>query len=320
MGLANLMPGISGGTMLLAAGVYTQFIEGIAEMTSLRFKLRTVSLLITIIIGAVLAIFTTAGLVKEMVTDHRWVMFSLFIGLTLGGVPVIWKLLRPLTFTVAISCVLGFMTMTLVAFLQYSGTNATFSGPPYLMVFLAGIGSASAMVLPGISGGYVLLIFGQYLNILGAIDDATKALTSVDESQWDRLYDTLHIFIPLGLGILIGVAVISNLIKFFLKYFRNPTLGVLLGLLLGAVLELWPFRQGVAPEPGAIIKGQVMTPASIQLLTPEDFPLQQFTPTTEQCMAAMGLITAGFLLTRAITLIGKRHHKEIPTKGAETRI
>ena len=102
MGLANLVPGISGGTMLLAAGVYPGFISGIAEVTTLRFRPRSLILLASIVGCAALGILLLAGSVKGLVQEHRWVMYSLFIGLTLGGVPLVsletslWPDLAPL--------------------------------------------------------------------------------------------------------------------------------------------------------------------------------------------------------------------------------
>ena len=95
MGLANLVPGISGGTMLLAAGVYPGFIAGIAEVTTLRFRLRSLLLLGAIVASAAVGILLLAGTVRSLVVDHRWIMYSLFIGLTLGGVPLVWRLARP---------------------------------------------------------------------------------------------------------------------------------------------------------------------------------------------------------------------------------
>ncbi|MEN8184912.1 MAG: DUF368 domain-containing protein, partial [Myxococcota bacterium] len=97
MGLANLVPGISGGTMLLAAGVYQAFIESIAELTTHRLRTRPVVLLGTIAGSAALAILLLAGAVKELVVEQRWVMYSVFVGLTLGGVPLVWRLARPLS-------------------------------------------------------------------------------------------------------------------------------------------------------------------------------------------------------------------------------
>ena len=95
MGLANLVPGISGGTMLLATGVYPRFIDAIAEVTTLRFRLRSVLVLSCVAGSAFLSILLFAGLMKALVIDHRWIMYSLFIGLTLGGVPLVWRLARP---------------------------------------------------------------------------------------------------------------------------------------------------------------------------------------------------------------------------------
>ena len=304
MGLANLVPGISGGTMLLAAGVYPQFIGGIAEVTTLRFRARTLSLLAAVGGSAVVAIIALAGLVKGLVIDHRWVMFSLFIGLTLGGVPVVWRLLRPATAVAAAGCAGGVALMALMAFLQPGAAEPGAGERAYLMLLLAGVGGASAMILPGISGGYILLILGQYLTILGAVDDTKTALTAAGGPEWDRLTEALHVFVPVGVGIVVGVVVISNLVKILLERFQKPTLGVLLGLLLGAVLGLWPFQQGVAPRPGDVIKGHVMTAEAIASLDPKDFPLESFTPTGGQWAGAAGLIVGGFLLTQAVALVG----------------
>ncbi|MBH00352.1 MAG: hypothetical protein CMN58_08460 [Solibacterales bacterium] len=314
MGLANLVPGISGGTMLLAVGVYPRFIEGIAEVTTFRFRLRTLSTLATIGGAATIAIITGAGIVRELVIDHRWVMFSLFVGLTLGGVPVIWRLMRPITATTVCGCIGGLTLTILLVFLQPSTTEPVTDSLPYLMLFLAGLGGASAMVLPGISGGYVLLILGQYLTILETIDETRKALTDADGPQWGYLLEASHIFLPVAMGVALGLVVISNLLKFFLEYFKKQTLGVLLGFLIGAVVGLWPFQHSVTPDPGDVIKGQVMTSASITALDPGDFPVQRFTPNGGQFAGSVGLIVGGFLLTQMIALIGNREttSKDVP--------
>ena len=121
MGLANLVPGISGGTMLLAAGVYPAFVEGIAELTTFKIRARTLLTLGSIAGAAVLAIALFAGPVRTLVVDHRWVMFSLFIGLTLGGVPVVWRLLKPARISSWIACAAGIAVMAAMATLQPGG-------------------------------------------------------------------------------------------------------------------------------------------------------------------------------------------------------
>ena len=155
MGLANLMPGISGGTMLLAVGIYPQVIRSIAEVTTFKFSSRALMLLATVIAGMALAIVAGAGLLKDLVLDHRWIMYSLFIGLTLGGVPILWRMITPPNATAIIGAAVGMAAMIALVIAQ-SG-EAGHSGPggdrQYAMLFLAGMTGASAMipVLPGSS-------------------------------------------------------------------------------------------------------------------------------------------------------------------------
>jgi len=299
MGLANLVPGISGGTMLLAAGVYPQFVAGVAEVTALRFQLRNLLLLASIGGAAVMAIGLLAGVVKSLVVDHRWIMYSLFIGLTLGGVPVIWKQLRAWSRSSVIGCVAGILVMALMAVVHPGAAGG--DGVAYLTLFLAGLAGASAMILPGVSGGYLLLILGQYIVILDAID---MAKTGVQTGDWGTLAASMHVIVPVGIGVVLGIVGVSNLVKLLLERCRRPTLGVLMGLVLGAVIGLWPFQEGVAPAPGDIIRGQIMTSERIVALDPEDYPLARFSPSAAQVAAVVGLIVGGFLVTQAVALVG----------------
>ena len=308
MGLANLVPGISGGTMLLATGVYREFIESVAEVTTLRFRARSLATLGCVGGAAAIAILSLAGWMKGLVIEHRWVMFSLFIGLTLGGIPVIWRLMRPLSGRAAMGCVGGLLVMIVMAFAQPGAAATSLTGlAGYLLLFVSGAAAASAMILPGISGGYLLLVLGQYLTILGAIDQFKTALVDAGSTglDWDALVRPLYVFVPLGIGVVVGVVGISNLIKTLLARYARPTLGVLLGLLIGAVFGLWPFQRGVAPKLGDVVSGRVMTPDLIAQLPAEKYPLEGFSPSGDQVAWAAGLILAGFLVTQGIALIGR---------------
>ena len=303
MGLANLVPGISGGTMLLAAGVYPQFIEGIAEVTTLRFRARNLALLGAIGGAAAIGIVSLAGLIKGLVIDHRWAMFSLFIGLTLGGVPVVWRLLRPATISAVAGCLGGIVLMAVMVVVQPGAQGAASGGPAYGMLFGAGLAGASAMILPGISGGYLLLIMGQYLTILGAIDQGKVAVGAGPD--WPKLTEAMHVFVPVGIGVVLGIVLISNLVKILLAKYEKATLGTLLGLLLGAVFGLWPFQQGVAPGLGTVIKGREMTAALIAQLDPRDYPLEFFSPSGGQIAGAISLLAFGFAITQAVAWVGR---------------
>lgn len=273
MGLANLVPGISGGTMLLAAGVYPAFIAAIADATTFRFARRTLALLAAVGAAAALAILLLAGPMRGLVIEQRWAMYSLFIGLTLGGVPLVWRLARPATPAVYAGAAGAVVLMLLMqAGLGAGSAAGEASGT---LLFLSGLAGASAMILPGVSGGYLLLLLGQYETILGAVDTLKAGLLDLDAAL---LLDASALLLPVGLGVAAGIVGVSNLLRWLLNRCRQATLGALLGLLLGAVAGLWPFQQPVEPPLGSTVRGQVVTAASLPAIDPADWPLARFAP------------------------------------------
>jgi putative membrane protein len=303
MGLANLVPGISGGTMLLAAGVYKGFVDGIASVSTLRFRRPDLVLLVSIVASALVAILLFAGPIKELVIHQRWVMFSLFIGLTLGGVPIVWKMARPATPALWRGVAAGFALMLGVAL---AGGLDQGAGSGYGMSVAAGIAGASAMILPGISGSYLLLLMGQYLPILDAVDTLKVGLGARDFAM---IGQSMHVVIPVGIGVVVGVVGLSNLLKRLLEQRPQPTLGFLLGLLFGSVLGLWPFEQTVDVLPlGESLKGVVITAENLAELTRtvdrEDWPAVSYVPGLLRVILATAIAAFGYALTWLIARLG----------------
>jgi len=302
MGLANLVPGISGGTMLLAAGIYPRFIQALAELSGLRFRKSSFIVLGLVGVAGAGAILLGAGTVKDAVVEHRWAMYSLFIGLTLGGVPVLWQMARPATNPFWAGIVVGLLVMVALAWLQIFGASSGTSREGVPMMFIAGVAGASAMILPGVSGGYLLLVLGVYVPVLSAIDALKEALRAGNlESASDPV---LGVVLPVGVGVAIGILVISNLIKIVLERFEQPTLGALMGLLVGAVFGLWPFQEGVAPKVGEMFKGQVLTAERLADLSPDKYPTEFYAPTFTDVMMAVGLIGVGYMITTLVARVG----------------
>ena len=306
MGLANLVPGISGGTMLLAAGVYRAFIGAIAELSTLRFRGRSLLLLGTIAGAAALSILLGAGAVRDLVVERRWLMYSLFIGLTLGGVPLLWRLARPATPALWCWAALCFAAMTAMAWVGPESSGSEASAP---WLFGAGLAAASAMVLPGVSGGYLLLLMGQYENILGLVDRLKRGLlgdAALGSGPDPALaLDALVAVVPLGLGVVAGVAGVSNGLAWLLRRHEKATLGALLGLLLGAVVGLWPFRVATPPQAGDVVKGRVLRTEDLAAIDPEDWPLRRFDPTPGQLTGSAAAVGSGLLATFAIGRLGR---------------
>lgn len=305
MGLANLVPGISGGTMLLASGVYPDFIQSIADLTRLKIHMRALVVLGVVGGSAALSILLGAGTLKELVLEHRWVMYSLFIGLTLGGIPVVWGLVKKPDARVGIGAVIGFIGMAALAMAQSAGvTTPGGEDANVLMMLVGGMAGASAMILPGVSGGYLLLVLGLYVPILSGIDAFKEALKAGDIAA--AMDPVLTVVAPVGMGVVVGVVLVSNVLKWLLARHEKLTLGVLLGLLVGAVVGLWPFQQGVAPAVGDVVKGRVLTTELIAELDPEDYPVEHFTPTGGQVAGSLGLLTGGLVITGAVAWLGRK--------------
>ena len=251
--------------------------------------------------SAALGILLLAGSVRSLVIDHRWVMYSLFIGLTLGGVPLIWRMARPASGPLWVGCAVAFALMCVMAFGGGGGSGESQSA---ILMFFSGLAGASAMILPGVSGGYLLLLLGQYENILGVVDQLKQGLlgNAAAGTGFDLalVLDAMGAVVPLGLGVVVGVVGVSNALQWLLTRYEKATLGALLGLLLGAVVGLWPFQQPTEPNLGEVVKGRTVTAANRADFDPKDWPLQRFTPSGAQSGSALALAGAGLLATLAI--------------------
>lgn len=235
MGLANLVPGISGGTMILAIGLYEQFIAAVADVSRLRLRRSSLQFLGVMAVGLFAAVVIFSGVAVLLVTEYRPVMYALFIGMTLGGAPELWREVRPLGPGTLFAVLLGIAAMA--GFASLGGSAPLQATIPVLL--LVGAAGASSMILPGISGSYVLLVLGMYDTVIGAL-----SVSQLKESP----AESLSIIVPVVIGAGLGIALLSNLLKALLQRFSAPSHGVLLGLLLGSVLGLYPFQRPVHPE------------------------------------------------------------------------
>jgi putative membrane protein len=235
MGLANLVPGVSGGTMILAVGLYDDFIGALADLARLRPSRRGLTLLMFMGLGTAAALVSLAGPAVLLVTEARWVAYSLFIGMTLGGVPLIWRLCQPLGPRVFLAAAAMLAVMARLAF----GSGTTQLPETTMVLVLVGALAASSMILPGVSGSYLLLILGLYDLVIGSL--SSSALREDPAGS-------LAVIAPVVLGAALGVALLSNVLKAILARWSAVGHGALLGLLLGAVLGLYPFQEAVQPE------------------------------------------------------------------------
>lgn len=278
MGLANLVPGVSGGTMVLVMGLYDEFVSSIADLTRLRITKRNVVFIGVLGGVTVITIASLAGPTRSLVDAETTAMYALFIGMTLGGAPMLWRMLQPVRAGTIVATMVGIALMCAVAASRgdsgrpdhgtemRSGTPTAGEqvsiGHSYGRDVLAGVLGMSAMVLPGISGAYMLLIVGRYQAILGAISLTMDYATS--GGQAGDLAG-LHVLVPVAIGSILSIVVVSNLLKWLLRHHQKPTVGLLLGILLGSVVGLWPFDAATTAD--GYIKAGVLFPAGLVLTT-----------------------------------------------------
>jgi putative membrane protein len=295
MGLANLVPGISGGTMLVAVGVYREVIDAIAAASRLGFTRRVLVTLAILIVSAGVAIGGLAWAISWGLAEARWAMYAVFIGLTWGGAPMLFRMTRPFGVGPIVGLVVGILGMLALVWVQSKNGAAGPSGGGPVGLVVGGAAGASAMILPGVSGAYLLLMLGQYEPIISAIKDAVHAATSGDVSG---VIDQMGVLVPVGVGVVLGIVVVSNVLKVLIHRFEKPTFGVLLGLLLAAPAGLYPFVEGVPPAIGETIDGVLVTDENVaELAAPEnakDWAQQRFTPGAGHLVGVVLLIGAGF--------------------------
>ncbi len=236
MGLANLVPGVSGGTMVLALGLYDEFIEAMSSISRFRLTLRPLVVLALLFGVSAVSVLVFASAIQFTMEMFRPGMLALFIGMTLGGAPTLWKEMRPHAGSTVGAAVAGFIVMAAVALLLKPGTLPI----TWPILFIAGIIGSSAMILPGISGSYLLLIMGLYLPIIGGVSNFKDALSARDISL--AISVGMGIILPVGLGVVTGIVAFSNLLNFLLTRHHKLTVGFLFGLLVGSVLGLYPFQ------------------------------------------------------------------------------
>ncbi|MDG1191643.1 MAG: DUF368 domain-containing protein [Flavobacteriaceae bacterium] len=246
MGAADLVPGVSGGTIALISGIYKELLESInaVSWTSLKsFKSEGIKGVWKKINGAfLLALF--GGILSSVLIFSRvleWLLinepiglWSFFFGLLVAS--ILFLIQTELPFNLS-----GLVFLVLGAVLSYLITQMTSvsNEVPLWYLFLAGFIGISAMILPGLSGAYILFVMGVYQTIVSNVRQAQDLLVNFSQEQFVQISSILGVFI---LGILVGIKVFAKFLSWLLNRYPERSLAVLIGLMLGALNKVWPWQ------------------------------------------------------------------------------
>lgn len=232
MGAADIVPGVSGGSIALITGIYQRLLDSINSFNganlSLLLKLEfkqfykavNGTFLLSLLLGILTSVFTMSKVLTFLMDEHPIPLWSFFCGLILVSAFIILKEIKRWHLGVVLSVILGIIIAWWVTSLP-----PTTSPDAIWFTFVAGAIAICAMILPGISGSFILLILGKYETILQAVSD--------------KDFLTLGVFAS---GCIVGILSFSRLISFLLRKFYSTTIGLLSGFMLGSINKLWPWK------------------------------------------------------------------------------
>lgn len=238
VGIANIIPGVSGGTMMVAMGLYDKLIHSITHLKS-EFK-ESMKLLLPIFAGAGLAIVLLSRLFEFLLANYPIPTNFAFCGLIAGSLPFIFKKVKGHSVSVGklIPFFIFFGIVILMAVLGENGGTAadvSFSLINVIKLFAVGIIAAATMVVPGVSGSMMLMLLGYYDTIIETINDFIDALIAFNLNEILRVFGIL---VPFGIGIVIGIFAIAKLIEFIFKKAEIHAYYGIIGLILASPIAI----------------------------------------------------------------------------------
>ncbi len=302
MGAADVIPGVSGGTIAFITGIYDQLIESINSINGTALKLFfsgkfkefwkhiNGSFLVSLFCGILVSVLSLAGLMQYLLEHHPIQTWAFFFGLIVASSIFILRGIQGWNMKSTMFPVLGVVLGIVVCTL--SPTQA----PDVLwFIFLSGAIAICAMILPGISGSFILLILGKYKYIMGAITGLTTG-TAVGES--------LVILCVFAVGAVCGILAFSRLLHWLLARFNKETLMVLAGFIIGSLVKVWPWS-----NMEAIVISQFPEIADMAAATQQAIPaevLADYIPQVDmQISSAVLFALIGFFLVTGIEILGK---------------
>ena len=289
MGVANVIPGVSGGTVAFITGIYERLINALKsfDITAIRmlfkFQIKELSkhvdlpFLASVGLGAVTGVLTLARLLKFLFANYETYVWAYFFGLILASIWLVGKTVKRWGTIPIVALLIGCAIAIAIALLKPAAEN---DDPLYLV--LCGLVAMASMIIPGISGSFVLLLMGNYKLIM------IESITSLN----------FRILIPVGIGAVLGLVTLSHLLAWIFKHWHDAAVALMTGFVAGSLLIIWPWKKAITEtfQAGDKVKEKVFG---------YDW---QAPPMDSSSLLALLIIIAGCLTVWLIELAAKRPH------------
>ena len=247
MGAADVVPGVSGGTIAFISGIYEELIETIHKLDLRFFKLwrkegfitawtsYNLGFLVALFGGVLISIASLAKLITWLLVAHPILIWAFFFGLILASILYVGKQIGRWN-------IAAFLAIAVAAAIAYFITLAEPVASPgsTWFLFIAGFIAIIAMILPGISGSFILLLLGAYTTVLGIITQFSDGLASFD---WELSFSAFLKLLVFIAGAVVGLKVFSRALNWMFKHYKDLTLAVLTGFMIGALNKIWPWKE-----------------------------------------------------------------------------
>lgn len=290
MGAADVVPGVSGGTIAFISGIYEELLEsidginlkffGVWKTDGFKAAWRSVNgnFLLTLFLGIAISIVSLAKLIKWLLVNESVLLWSFFFGLVLASVFYIGKQIRSWNIWITIAIIVATILSYLVTI-----TDPLASPENNLYLLFCGFIAIIAMILPGISGAFILLILGAYETAINTVDDLFQSVVTLN---FDLFKAAFIKFLMLAIGAIIGLKSFSKLLNWMFKNYRNLTLAMLTGFMIGSLNKIWPWKETLTWRTNS--KG-IEVPLKEESISPFAFGGDN------QLMVAIVLMVTGFL-------------------------
>lgn len=245
MGAADIVPGVSGGTVALVLGIYERLIRNVhtgaqalralltGDTSGFGTKFREIEWvwLLSLLAGVLIAVAALSSVLETLLHDHPVRMAALFFGLVVGSLTIAWRLIRsvgaPEIATIVAVAAGLFLILGLKSNTEVAEGTAEIVTEPWWIFFLSGALAICAMILPGISGSFILVLIGMYTEVLGAVND--RDLVALGST---------------AAGCIVGLALFSSVLTWALEHHHDLVIAAMVGLMLGSLRVLWPWPGG----------------------------------------------------------------------------
>lgn len=306
MGAADVVPGVSGGTIAFISGIYEELIETIHRLDFGFFKIwkhnglkeawktYNLSFLLSLLIGIAISIISFAKLIIWLLEVYPIAVWSFFFGLIVASIVYIARQIDKWRVAEIIFIVIAGLFSYYITIAQPLGTTDN-----NWFLFFAGFIAIIAMILPGISGAFVLLLLGAYSGVIGIITDLTDGLL---KTNWDILGSALIRLCIFSIGALMGLKVFSGALNWMFKNYKNITLAILTGFMVGALNKIWPWKEVLEYR---INSSGEEVPFLEQSIFPQNFDGEP------QVLIALVFAVIGFLIIFLLEQLAKHKTKKL---------